>query len=1423
MAQIRLTHLFGVDSLEQLAEHWPASRLAGPILTLDNQPGREQVLDLLRYLNDTLHFRNLLPGADRDGVGLMAEMHVLPTVPAIPLVFETLPECEFWLRPTLSDAGGSGRPARVFVTRRDSGTEVVVEELPVEIRLPLSMLQPADPSFFPPHEAPPSLGNQVRNAPDGLEVVLEDGEPASIFVHIRVRMTEERDFVLEPAVPISIGPCRFFGFHCLAIHDLSFLPSVELTGNHEEGEMALEWVRHRLIANSGGYGFRTIELDPVHPPFAWLGPPDDEETLPPRFPEWVLDDLILHGWSRLPMQITTGIRRRIVEGNSLDEAYRFEGAPIHLPIGDTGLKVLIEQLVWRSMPGDSALLLLAGARFEAILAFPWDEENPEAQQVGIPISLTDEGALQSGVVLNPGLDALSALGFTPSIWALKLGLSLVRFGEEFTWDERFQVLVDLSIAASATELGCFRMRSLSGGDFETTWRDLGWNFGEWSLTGISFPDGVEMVFGPNDPPCCRILLYDIGFVTENNGGRYFTFTGGFDLPGLGADSTAPEVGMGHASLADRLPGNGIIVHRARGKIAGDPTAPSFLLDGISIMLRLGPVSILGYGLYSQRQEGDVVRTEIGFGAEMGLECGFFKLRLGAQYFFGELTGPQGFTYHLLSAAVSPIPIGAVSLIDLRFLGTLNMMPALGDSPLPLLSWYLANKPDAVSVPPTRELGRWLSEPDTKALGVGLGISPCVTDKLALDAYFFMFQGTKASGDGYMLLFGAYVLDRDQYAGFGAFELFSDGRFGLAFGVSLDLRRFIPKFLAEGEDQILPRTELSGLLYFSNRPSTIALGQLHDPDTWLAVTAELPKAIRGVMEGKLVFAVCFQVVDRPEGPKGAGAAVTIRFGHNVGVAGLVIYAGFSLIAGSWRNGSQVNGVLFTIKAGFRVHVFYVFRVGLSVQVELQFLGPSPSFARFLATFRIETPWFMPDFRLRLGHTSGEREPERQPLVGAPIQSVSALEIAYRQPRDTVALTAPRGGRVDTEELLSLNELASLPNPQFDPEEMAKIVPIATDSTLAVDFRQAVESRLTMALDTPAGAGEETVDDLKIHYRLVEMSIRRRPLFGPDRNVFTELLPAEDSRFEAPDGAVGEVHIDSRVRLFWDADRQVEEALDPSRLLINAETPYSYVFEHPAADEVLARTGSWPCCDITLEKHLYQLGFDSVSIGRRVPPAQLLIPSDSTLRWFGRLPVVVQLNERPDAHLARLVPTGHDDRLVLEMAFDRPMALIDLAFVQPDGVRLERAGLEIRGYTEDPNDTPIHAELGQFFLSRPVRVASLRSVTGLRRATVAFAEGLTRPAFLESIRGIGVDDLRIQQEQAARCREVAEQLRRTGSGRFAWLPHHEYLIELAVEVGLDDTLVGSYEPQTVRPTAAFPHSWTAGPQRRPADGGRTRALY
>ena len=142
MSTITFYDMLGVASApsprDAAANIWPSHSVQGTTGRLE-QPDITQTRLLMEFLQGVLTFRNMRPGADNERVGFTADVVVNSTPLQLPLVLATMPDVEFRLLPTPTTA------ARVTVTAGNLGTELIVDALPVEIRLPQGFLGPLEP------------------------------------------------------------------------------------------------------------------------------------------------------------------------------------------------------------------------------------------------------------------------------------------------------------------------------------------------------------------------------------------------------------------------------------------------------------------------------------------------------------------------------------------------------------------------------------------------------------------------------------------------------------------------------------------------------------------------------------------------------------------------------------------------------------------------------------------------------------------------------------------------------------------------------------------------------------------------------------------------------------------------------------------------------------------------------------------------------------------------------------------------------------------------------------------------------------------------------------------------------------------------------------------------------------------------------
>jgi hypothetical protein len=348
------TALTNLERVERAASIWPSRQVHFLLGDIDVA---EPVDALMLYLQDVLRFKSVSPGATPDAVGFYAEIEVNnpPAPPPVPLVIRTMPDVAFFLQDT-----GAGQPARCYLTKTDHGTEVVIEALPVEIQLPGGLLEPITETGS--GEPPFPLTNEfVAGIYDSYKVELKTSDPSSIFVHLKVRVTAELDFIVEPAVVLSVGPCLFSGLPCFGLHDISFIAAPTLKGNHKKVEQAIEWTRHTIEPSDalipgdtnfrGVLAVRTIDLDSGLTPLKELNEWLNSGQPQPGQIQFVLEDVVLPFFNILllpiPIHGRLGIRRNIEFGDRFEEAYSFASAPIKIELA--GLLVLIDEFILESV------------------------------------------------------------------------------------------------------------------------------------------------------------------------------------------------------------------------------------------------------------------------------------------------------------------------------------------------------------------------------------------------------------------------------------------------------------------------------------------------------------------------------------------------------------------------------------------------------------------------------------------------------------------------------------------------------------------------------------------------------------------------------------------------------------------------------------------------------------------------------------------------------------------------------------------------------------------------------------------------------------------------------------------------------------------------------------------------------------------
>ena len=418
MSNIGFFDLLGVTTIGEASVLWPIEHL-----TMDpNAVGL-----MVAELEGALTFRNLKPSASGDSIGLTADVLVGTATPTSPIVFASLPKIEFRLVET------SGEPARLYVRQSPTGVEWIVEALPVEIALPDGLLVPIDPG-----SGDISTGSFVSGSADTYAIELRATAPSLIRAHVKLRCSEERDFILEFATPVSVGPCRFSGIPCAAVHDLGFILTAEPSPSIDRRTEALEWVRHALDSPPGG-GFitaRTVDLFDPHSRLFDATATSNEERPSAQFVEPVLEDLVLLASAEspvpFPVHFTAGVRRSLGIDDNPNGIFNLGDKPVVVPVmkgsgvhQDDGLYVIIRQALIRSFANATSLDDPQTAFLEMAIS-----DDPQALGFNATVEITDEWTLEAGFHVQPPKELFTLFGAHVKANGARAGVSFKRLFDD---------------------------------------------------------------------------------------------------------------------------------------------------------------------------------------------------------------------------------------------------------------------------------------------------------------------------------------------------------------------------------------------------------------------------------------------------------------------------------------------------------------------------------------------------------------------------------------------------------------------------------------------------------------------------------------------------------------------------------------------------------------------------------------------------------------------------------------------------------------------------------------------------------------------------------------------------------------------------------------------------------------------------------
>lgn len=1212
---------------------WPDALIAGDKLTVINN------------LNAGTSFTNIRPGVDARAalgaggpgqIAFAADMAIVGApATSLPMALSSLPTVGIQLKVT-----DTMHPARVYAAVDGRGFEVIIDRLPVTLLLKSGLASSLDP-------APVSVGTFDGTAIDSFAYTLGDNVTQTrIECFVRLHLTVEGDVILEPSVPLSFGPVRWMGLAAKAVYDIQILPSP----NRRE---YLEWTHNdpgSFFSNppiKGAIGFRSIELDTDKPPLSDLKNRLQGGAVNTDKIELVMEDVVLPVAVPLlpiPSHGTFGFRRKITDPGDIAQAYSFTNAPVEVQVynsssqggnGGTTLTLEIDKFLFRTGdihaidPADQPQL-----QFKTALIY----QNGTGPKIGATVAIDDEWTLAAGIVLDPATTPvkMTIADTTVGLVGLKFGVSVSRLARDLPFSDSFEILGDLFVQGKEPGAGnsIFQVASLTGKPLSVVLQDIGWKLGNLSLSGLSMPDGMQLVFAK----VVHIIIEELGWVEEPNGTPYFSFSGGIAIGAAGGNSTTPQ-GNDSDSSGN---GFGIRVRRLRFRLNNDGSQPFLKLDGIFLKLKYSVVDIEGFGYISDYTDSGWAIKEWGFGAKVALNAVAMTFSLSAMFLKGNrhnlADATQDFSYFLAALELGFLPAGPVGLYDIRALVANNMAPNL-DSTFPdgegmaLLKWH-QNHDNALKMPANRTLADWIAEKDAFAVGVGCGFSlnGCGS---ALHLSIFIFFEKSAAETGLLIVGELYLLKNPKPIAFVAIEYdFEKEKFGVMIGVDLSLGDFasgaLPGWLAN-------IARLTGTLYFGNQPWSFAIGQLSDQNTWLSLKIE--STVWLVI--KFQVGVCVQIVDG--GPKGFGVMMTVSAGADWGIGGFILWGAFGLIIGVWKTGSDASGIEFWAGLGFKINLFWVFSFGAEINLRITYLGKHPWYVTLHAEIRIDTPWFLPDVTFSIDKTWAESLPFDAPSVTVSLALGSAVD-PTAQSGTALMMPGLSGSLGDTKFVYSFNQLTGLQGIRIADPHLRQDIPIVSvDSTIAIDLAQPVSNDTLIATSTYSGgtdAGVQQVQDLKLRYGLHSVSVRRAPRFGPTAGTWSDLISDSDTTFSL--GGVAP----QTLTFSWDVDQRADGKLAPKRLLVNSSAPYSFATAAAQNDEEAARDDAdYPCCDPKKQRQLFPkphvLEFSAIGFGNRAPRNERFSGTNGAWwHWVGANPPAIVAGDPVFAgsHTARIVPRG-----------------------------------------------------------------------------------------------------------------------------------------------------------------------------------------
>ena len=1104
----------------RLSELFSAFGTSWPTETIDTSwPPSTDGAGLAAQTDDAIEVSEVATSVGPDGtvaitgtLSLRASMPPAPTrlashlFPSLGFTFAPEPDWSSAFRASVSPAGVR---------------TVQIDTLPLAVAVPPDLLR-----------AHPDTSKRGKDA--GIDLAEGAGETL-ISRDFAFAIEADGTVRLDAHLPISVGPCCVFGTPAKGVHE------IVLVSAPARAKESIDWLKRdidaSLIAFDGGaLAFGGIELDfdvvgtALHDVHQRLHIADDAQI--------VLEDLVLPNvlLPPVPLHGTLGIRRSLDPGEPLTDAISFRDAPITIPLGPDA-QGFINQLFFETPTAEQdwweGLTLEGGVSWSS---------GQEDDRLAVTLGFIDGDVIRLGFEKSPPGSELPIIHL--DLWKITVDITGIKLGVSLQ-----ELLKDSPEAGAAIQaLGTIYLKDKPGEDsgasssvsitneagqpFEAALVDVGWDRGK-PTGNMVMPHGAQLHLS-------RFVLeaHEMGLAFEH-GATYFTISGGI------RERSDPFEGA-------------VWFTRLRGRVAGNPDAPSFQLGGLGLEFKIeNVVQISAHGMYRDDVLPDGTRIkEQGLGGGIIIYAGGNEWGLTLDVFWGSRIPPVGEqTDYLLFlvALFGAIPMGPIELRGIEALYATGLMPKIEDGDreageLKYYSWLKRARPTAL--PEGRGLAAWKPTKDAWAFGLGVGLSITGAGSVfQLKAFGAGFDSPSAAGLIVVIEFGMFGSKKPLALGVFEYDFRSDA-FVLMVQLDVNLKDIVDNW----PEQL--SVKVGGTLTFGNKPGLVALGRLNDVETWLGARLELE--LSELFQLKLRVGICFEWQENEH--VGGGLAVALTITGSMGVIVLQGWGALEVLVRYMLSGTNDFVARLRAEVGFAIVLFGFLRFGISIQLLAEWLAHVPHYFVFRVTFRFETPWFLPDVSytaecLRGTLEPAEREVATSPLLSSGAQSRSGSWQARVQRLDG-------GAPGEKTALTSINALGA-PAGGFQGADD----PVPLDATVEIDFSIMVVDALGIDATNP-DFGEQVSGDgevaLTTRYTLVGLSMRRRPLNGGAWETVEDLTSAASPR---------------AFRWSWDHDTRVNGQVAPKKLLLNGKAPFTVGLDNPLADaEILDDNPRYPCCQV-----------------------------------------------------------------------------------------------------------------------------------------------------------------------------------------------------------------------------------------------------